>query len=948
MNLSKTLSTTLSKTLSKERDRLYQDDRFTAFDDVNQTALLRLCLASPWLANWIKGQSDWSIMMTQFIAPADPVAELNRLAQDWSLDDETALMLDLRVWRNRHLARLMARDIWHLNSVAQTAQVVSVMADAALRCALAWCTDFWQTKDGLPAPCDYSDGPAQLVVLAMGKHGAEELNLSSDIDLIFSYSGQGTTSGGRSHEAFFTRVARKLIHVLDARTAEGFVFRVDMRLRPWGQSGALVSSYAALENYYTHQGRFWERFAMVKARPVTGPVAAQEALADMLQPFVYRSYVDYQALGALRELKIKIQKEVQRQYSDDNIKLGQGGIREVEFIAQGFQLIRGGQEVLLQQRGTWPVLPVLAQLELLPQSAVAELLAAYDFLRDLEHRIQAINDEQTQLLPMDEVARERLALSLGAESVPSMLADLGAHRARVHGHFSDLIAEEVEVQINQKLVPFVQAWRSGHWIDGPDPDADLTESILSLAQIPAVQRLSDVARENMAGFIPLLWLELVRYRDAQERLVSIRPILAAIVRRSSYFVLFAENPVAITELVKLVPASQWLARQLQEKPFLLDELTDRACLYRLPDRAELRAELHLLLLRVPEDDLERQMELLRHFRHARVLRAAACEISSLLPLMKISDYLAWVAEVVVDQALALAWRQLVARHGRPSKEGGDWCDPDFGVIAYGKMGGLELSYESDLDLVFLHNASAQGVTEGPKVIDNGVFMARLGQKLIHLLTAITPSGRLYEVDTRLRPSGNSGLLVSSLSAFAKYQQDKAWTWEHQALIRARFIAGDESLRHGFEAVRFELLTRPRDISVLRREVLEMRHKMHEHLSSRAQGGAAHFDFKQDPGGIVDLEFLIQFLILAHAHQYPQLSQWSDNVRSIEVLYRCQIINETDRKQLLAAYLTLRQGTHHAILNGESGRLDLSAMSPELEQIRTQVSAYWQHHLGRLA
>jgi glutamate-ammonia-ligase adenylyltransferase len=935
----------LAKKLSQERDRLCQDARYSALNAASQDAVLRLCLASPWLANWVQAQPDWVLMVAQFEAPAHPVDELTALAQHWSLEGEVALMLDLRLWRNRHLARLMARDIWHLSSVAQTALAVSTLADAALRCALAWCMAFWQAKDGLPAPCDYSDGPAQLVVLAMGKHGAEELNLSSDIDLIFTYSGPGTTSGGRSHEAFFTRVARKLIHVLDARTAEGFVFRVDMRLRPWGQSGALVSNYAALENYYLHQGRFWERFAMVKARPVTGPEAAQQALADLLHPFVYRPYVDYQALGALRELKSKIQQEVQRQHGDDNIKLGQGGIREVEFIAQMFQLIRGGQEVLLQQRGTWPVLQVLARLQLLPEAAVDELTAAYDYLRDLEHRIQAINDQQTQLLPTDEVNLERLALSLGAESVPSMLAELSGHRARVHSHFSDLIAEEVEVQVNQKLLPYMQAWLSGCWTEAvADPDPELTESVLSLAQIPAVQRLSAVARDNMAGFIPRLWLELARYRDAPARLVSIRPLLEAIVRRSSYFVLFAENPVAISELVKLVPASPWLARQLQEKPFLLDELTDRASLYRLPDRAELQAELHLLLLRVPEDDLERQMELLRHFRHARALRAAACEISGVLPLMKISDYLAWVAEVVVDQALALAWRQLVVRHGRPSKADGDWCDPDFGVIAYGKMGGLELSYESDLDLVFLHNASAQGVTEGPKVIDNGVFMARLGQKLIHLLSAITPSGRLYEIDTRLRPSGNSGLLVSSLAAFAKYQQDKAWTWEHQALIRARFIAGDKSLKHGFDAVRAELLAKPRDIVSLRRDVLAMRHKMRAHLSSRAQGADAQFNFKQDPGGIVDLEFLIQFLILAYAHDSPQLTRWSDNARSIEALYRCKIFDQADRKNLLAAYLTLRQEVHHAILKGESNRRKLEDLAPELVLIRSQVIDYWQRYL----
>ena len=934
----------LAKGLIKEQERLHSESRFTALSPDQQVSVERMALASPWLADWLNQQDDWVEALSFFIQDSVPIDDITLQSRHWGLDDEAVVMRDLRVWRNRHMARFIARDIAKLNNVQQTSKMVSDLADIALEQALHWAMAYWRNKVGSPALCPFSAEPQQLIVIAMGKHGAQELNLSSDIDLIFSFPQVGQTEQGCSHEEFFTRVGRKLIQLLDARTAEGFVFRVDMRLRPWGQSGALVSNFNALKNYYLQQGRFWERFAMVKARFVTGSQAAQQALFDILNPFVYRRYVDFQAVGALRELKTKIQTEVRRQNLDRNIKLGAGGIREVEFIAQVFQLIRGGQDEELQARGTWPILASLKTLALLPAAVVDELDACYLFLRDLEHRIQAIRDEQTQVLPIDDIDLQRLAISTGAADVETLLNELESVRAKVSQHFTFLISDQEETQQHEKLKPYSEAWL--HQELNPNFDSALNNVIVEFQQTASVARLTGIAKENLDAFMPALWFELARYKDGVARFEAIRPILESVLRRSSYFVLLSENPVAIVELVKLAPASAWIAKTLKEKPFLLDELTDKKNLYLLPSRNELMDELHQQLLRVPEDDLDRQMELLRHFRHGRVLRAAACEVADLLPLMKISDYLAWVAEVVVEQALALAWRQMVTRHGRPSKEGGDWCDPDFGVIAYGKMGGLELSYESDLDLVFLHNGTSTGMTEGPKSIENVVFMARLGQKLIHLLSSVTPSGMLYEVDTRLRPSGNSGLLVSSLVAFKKYQSEKAWTWEHQALVRARFIAGDLDIKSAFNDFRRQIICQSRDKGALQAEVIEMRNKMLDHLSSAAQKSDNEpvFHLKHDRGGIVDLEFLVQYLILGHAQEHVELAKWSDNVRSIEALFTAGIITEQEKHTWLAAYLALREQVHFAILSGSSTKIPQAQLSQHLVDVRQTVQRAWENYL----
>ncbi len=934
------------KLRDKEMSRIHSDDRYQALVESEQHLFERMLFCSPWLAQWVRHQDNWSALLAFFESEVDPAADLAAKSKDWPLISDIQVMKDLRVWRNQYIARLIARDILGLNQVRETAQDVSDLADVALQCALRWSTAYWQEKDGIPAICPHSGEPEQLIVIAMGKHGARELNLSSDIDLIFAFPTQGVTSKGRSHEQFFTRVGQKIISLLDSRTSDGFVFRVDMRLRPWGQSGALASNFTALQNYYLQQGRFWERFAMVKARPVTGAKQAQVQLTSVLQPFVYRRYIDYQAVGALRELKAKIQAEVRRQNLERNIKLGRGGIREVEFIAQVFQLIRGGQDEVLQARGTWPILESIKQLGLLPATVIDDLVQSYDFLRDLEHRIQAINDEQTQILPVDDISLERLSLSANMVSSEKLLADLQIHRDRVNLHFLNLIADDAEQEAQPNQNRFVEQWLS---VDGSNADTPLAHRMAEFRALASVEKLGDLARQNLDNFMPLLWAELDRYLAPVERFNAIQPILESILRRSSYFVLMTEKSVAIQQLVKLVPESTWIANFIQEKPFLLDELTDIDSLYRLPNRGELMDELHQTLLRVPEEDLERQMEILRHFRHGKVLRAAACEVTEHLPLMKISDYLAWVAEVVVEQAQALAWRQMIAKHGRPSKGDGDWCDPDFGVIAYGKMGGLELSYESDLDLVFLHNAAPQGMTAGPKSIENTVFMARLGQKLIHLLSAVTPSGMLYEVDTRLRPSGNSGLLVSSLPAFIKYQTSQAWTWEHQALVRARYIAGDPELKAQFDQFRAELICQERDTLTLLNDVLEMRKKMLDHLSTEGEGGDHEkiFHLKHDTGGIVDLEFLVQFLILSNAHQNPDLAVWSDNVRSITMLEKVGIIAEDEKTDLLDAYIQLRQRVHRSILSGGSNKIAKELFDEPLAKATVAVTKAWARYLGNM-
>jgi glutamate-ammonia-ligase adenylyltransferase len=846
--------------------------------------------------------------------------------------DEQALMVALRRCRHREMIRILWRDLNRLAPLAEIMRDLSDLADACIDAALmrlwSWMTPVWGT------PRDSTGNRMPMIVFAMGKHGARELNLSSDIDLMFAFSSEGDTSGGSksvSHEEFFTRLGQKLIRVLNENTAEGFVFRVDMRLRPWGDAGALAMSADAMETYYEQQGREWERYAMVKARPVGRDHGHGAQLLQNLRPFVYRRYVDFGVIESLREMKGMIEREVLRRGHDDNIKTGAGGIREIEFILQALQLIRGGQEKLLRETSTLKVLDAVDALGLLPMGAVQVLRDAYVFLRELEHRIQALKDKQTQILPADTLSQERVARMMGQMTWLEFLPLLDGVRASVRTHFRAFIAEDDASEASRKVpLAAIEAW-----LGEPDADvigaalsslgfSDVTEPsrlLLQMRNSRAVTQMQPLSRQRLDKLMPMLIVACGV--DANSRLALLRclPLVEQILRRSAYMALLIENPRALAHLARLFGASLWVAETMTRYPLLLDTLLNAATLFQPPSLADIRDELRQHMLRIPEDDLERQMEALRQFKLTHVLRVAASDIAGSLPIMKVSDYLTWLAESLLQTVFEIAWRQMVDKHGLPQKAPGIPCSPDFIIVGYGKVGGIELSYSSDLDLVFVHDADSQLETDGERSIDNSTFFARLGQKIIHLLTARTPSGMLYETDMRLRPSGNAGLLVSSLQAFDKYQRETAWTWEHQALVRARVLAGCPGLAVRFAEVRQAILGLPREPAVLVGQVEEMRHKMIDHLSKSHTDVIDPallvpdriFDLKQDPGGIVDIEFIAQYLVLRHAADHPEMARWTDNVRILETAESLGLMPAVDAGELRAAYLAYRTYGHHAAL-----------------------------------
>lgn len=869
-------------------------------------------------------------------------------------NDEASLATILRQHRRREMVRIIWRDSNKLADFVETARDLSHLADACIDQALSKLYSLVEPLWGLPYYRN-TESTMPLVVLAMGKLGAGELNLSSDIDLMFAYAHEGETRGGKkelAHRDFFTRLGQKLIKALDENTADGFVFRVDMRLRPYGSSGALALNFRAMESYYEEQGREWERYAMIKARSVGQDNGDGEQLLARLKPFVYRRYVDFGVIESLRELKKLINQEVLRRGNEDNVKTGAGGIREIEFIAQVFQLIRGGQDVELQQRNLLQVMAIIRDLELLPHSIVEALCKDYVFLRNVEHRIQALQDRQTQLLPADELNRERIALGMGFADWPGFYAELNRARHRVRTHFDALIAapNKADDQETEVLDQAVALWLSDQqqdealqdWQQLGFHDAEAAWNLLAEFKTSRqVTHLQAVGRERLDKLMPLLINACAQQINPDLTLQRVLRLVEAILRRSAYIALLVENPGSLDRLAMLFAASPWVADTIARYPMLLDALLNEATLLAPPDVDSLKNELRQVLLRIPEDDLERQMDALRQFKHSHVLRVAASELADTLPIMKVSDYLTWLAETLLQAVLDLAWRQMVEKYGRPQRADGSPCEQDFIIVGYGKVGGIELSYSSDLDLVFIHDASSSGFTDGHKSIDNGVFFARLGQRIIHILTSKMASGELYETDMRLRPSGNSGLLVSSLKAFEEYQQEKAWSWEHQALVRARVVAGCPQLAERFNQVRQRVLAKPRDPAQLALEVVEMREKMLGHLSTYKDLdlnpdhlGAEHiFDVKQDPGGIVDIEFMAQYLVLRWSAETPAMTQWTDNMRLLDSAREQGILSAEEATQLQRAYLGYRGQTHVLALQNSKGKVSADRFLDERRQVR---------------
>ena len=869
-----------------------------------------------------------------------------RLVQRLQLvSQETELMRELRRFRQREMVRIIWRDIAGWAELMETTRDLSHLAEVCVDVTLDKLYAWQCEQSGTPLNRDGQ--PLKLVVVGMGKLGAWELNLSSDIDLIFAYAEDGEVQGpgrGLSHGEFFTRLGRKLINVLDQKTADGFVFRVDMRLRPFGDSGALVTSFAAMENYYQIHGREWERYAMVKARVVAGDREAGKQLMAMLKPFVYRRYLDFGAYEALREMKTLISREVKRKGMERNVKLGAGGIREVEFIGQLFQLIRGGRDSKLTARKIIKVLTHLGEADYLPDFVVQELVAGYRFLRTVEHRLQAYEDRQTHLLPEDAPDQLRLAYSMGFESWESFQAKLKLHRQRIQGHFEQVFEAPQSEQADEGAADLTGVWFAT--VDettsisvltaaGYEGAEALWQKLSELRQSRAYHALSRQGRERLDRLVPLLLGAAGQADQPDETVQRLLDLIAQIARRSVYLALLVENPLALSQLVRLSSASSWISHFLKQYPLLLDELLDPRSLYAPPDKPELVAELGRRLAGMTLEDQELATDILRQFKHANVLRVAAADIVGALPLMKVSDHLTWIAETVLDEALEQAWQHLTARHGRPPLSGEG---KGFAIIGYGKLGGIELGYGSDLDLVFLHGIDSDNVTtDGAAPLALPMFFARLGQRLIHVLTAFTPAGLLYEVDMRLRPDGASGMLVSNLTAYEAYQREKAWLWEHQALVRARPVAGDRIIGERFLAIRRAILGQPRDKNELRQGILDMRQRMRQELD---RSTAEQFDLKQSRGGIVDIEFMVQYGVLAHAHSHPALLDYPDNIRLLAALGDAGLMPQEDVMQLSDVYREYRCEVHRRALQEQTGTIEASRFVEE----RRLVEAIWQRWL----
>jgi glutamate-ammonia-ligase adenylyltransferase len=862
---------------------------------------------------------------------------------------EEEFLRRLRVVRHRELVRIIWREVAGLSIVTEGLRDLSDLADAAIGAAHAFAVESLRPRHGLPRTG--SGEPCGFGILGMGKLGGYELNLSSDVDLVFVFSDGGETDGPRSlaNEEYFKLLAQRLVGLLARQTPDGFVYRVDVRLRPFGESGPLAVSLPALENYLMQSGRDWERYAYIKARVVNEWPDADYFYDAVVRPFVYRRYLDYGVFASLREMKALIEAEVGRREYRDDIKLGPGGIREIEFIAQSFQLVRGGSTAGLRGREILELLPALARHGCLPLPAVETLRAAYLFLRRVENAIQAIGDQQTHVLPEDPSDRARVALALGCAGWDEVAAGLERHREAVARHFRDVVFRGGEEAASAAGHRLRQVW-DGEAEPGTaevllretgfaEPAAVL-DRLQRLRASGTLQRLDETGRQRLDVLVPAMLEAAARQKDPLLALDGVALVIEAIGRRSAYFALLNENPAARERLVSLCATSDFLAKQVAAHPLLLDELLDPRLFGEPPTRAELAAELVRRLEGVAPEDAERWLEALRNFQQAALFRIAVADLSGVLPLMKVSDRLTETAELVLDAAARYAWRELAARHGRPRCiADGVARDAEFAIVAYGKLGGLELGYGSDLDLVFLHDSAGDAqLTDGARPLENAVFFARVAKKIINIATTITPAGHLYEVDTRLQPEGKKGLLVTSLLAFEAYQRESAWTWEHQALLRSRAIAGSARVSAAFEDIRRRVLTGHVRRATLREDVLAMRERM---LKELAKGTAELFHLKQDPGGITDIEFIVQYLVLREAGRHPELVRWSDNIRQLEDLAGAGVIPRETAAMLTDTYRGYRQRIHRLALAGQPGFVPRTEVAGAIAAVR----AVWAQVFG---
>ncbi len=846
--------------------------------------------------------------------------------------DDEAVRAALRRLRHRAMAHIALRDLCRLAPLDEVVECMTMLADITTNFALDHFHRQLAATHG--EPLDHAGRPQRLLVIGMGKLGGRELNVSSDVDYIFIYPEEGDTAGPKSIENydFFTRLGKRVIGALGDLTADGQVFRVDMRLRPNGDSGPLVCSLDALENYFITQGREWERYAWIKSRVMNaGPNADGAALGEWMaalrrisRPFVFRKYLDFGAINAMRDLHAQIRREVARKDMADHVKLGPGGIREIEFIAQVFQLIRGGRDPALQIRPTLSVLKLLVERKLLPAEAEQELREAYVFLRRLEHRLQYVGDQQTHMLPTAADERARIAASMDFAEWQEMLMVLDGHRERVSKHFEAVFSDP---EAGEHPL-------TGLWLGQLDEDtaieafgnlgfrrpAEAIARLASLRQSSRYQQLPSTNRQRLDAVGPRLLEAAGATRDPDTTLTRGLDFLEGIARRGSYLALLQQYPMALRRVADMMCASSWAAQYLNQYPLLLDELLDPRLYEIATDWAGFRENLRRNLAD-HAGDTEREMDILREVHHAQVFRLLAQDLAGLQSIESLSDHLTELADTLVQETLPLIWSKLKNRH----------CPtPKFAVIGYGKMGGKELGYASDLDLVYLYDDDDQEAPEN---------YTRLGQRLNTWLSSQTPAGILFETDLRLRPNGDSGLLAVSVDAFREYELKNAWTWEHQALTRARFCAGDPEVGKRFEEIRVEILRLPRDLATLREEVIAMRNKM---LDAHASGSATDFGLKHDRGGIIDVEFIVQYLVLGYAHQHASLTGNLGNIALLRIAGEIGLIDSGQARATGNAYREYRR-LQHAIRLSSTPKAGVPR--EEIETHIDAVNALWRAVFG---
>ncbi|MDB5969464.1 MAG: glutamate-ammonia-ligase adenylyltransferase [Hydrocarboniphaga sp.] len=905
----------------------------------------RACAASRFLQRAVERHPSWlgdgSLVAARHAGGM--AAELAAALAD--MQDESGVMRLLRTVREREMARIACRDLCGLAELDETLGDLSELAEVCLRAALDFALT--QLRQRYGEPRDAAGKRVQPVVLGMGKLGGRELNFSSDIDLIFCHTAPGETddcgsgSGALDNAEFFKRAAQSVTRLLSERTEHGFVFRVDLMLRPFGSAGPVSIAIDAAEDYYQEHGREWERYALIKARPVAGDIQAGLEFLRSLRPFVYRRYLDFNAIGSLRALKKLIADDVARRRQDDNVKLGTGGIRELEFIAQSFQLVRGGQEAPLRDTRLRPVLRWLGQTGYLSPETAQRLDQHYVFLRRLENAIQMYADEQTHSLPHNEEARQALCLALGFAGWSELSLRFAEVRAQVHEEFRRIFAEPGDQQAEVGLAGWlVELWNEPEGqplapdaAGFGDAAAKVTKALRDLRDSRSVGSLSPASQQRLQQLLPLLIEEAQRHADPALAAVRTLAVVQAIGGRSTYLTLLRESAVARDHLVRLCAASPWISQLLASNPGLLDTLLDTRALYAPPDREGIRQDLAEVLSHIPVDEVEAGMDALRRFRLETTLRIAACDVAGSLPVVQVSDRLTWLAEAVLQAAFDRAYTELGKTYGEPLRL--DDTRAGLCALAYGKFGGIEMGYGSDLDLVFIHDCDApeRDTRGGERSIVGSTFMVRWAQRVIHWLATLTPAGRAYEVDLELRPSGRSGLAVVSVEGFSEYQRREAWTWEHQALTRARPVAGSPAIGARLEALRRDVLCQPRDAEKLRADIRDMRARMRAKLERREPGC---WDIKQGEGGLIDIEFITQYLLLREAPRAPALVEYSDNWRQLEALTVAGVITPGDRDALIQAYRVLRAWSHARGLQQQPVVAPEDAFSVE----RERVSRIW--------